>query len=186
VKFPSRRQFIAVASLVIAGCKRSADPTPPATSAPAASRPAVGEATLTIDGEPETFPPVELLVRHDGSSLVVELSTTESPGPAGESSMRFSMTFQGLDNPDELDGATWQFVESPDSEQESLNRIDLHHRAALLLPTASSVTLRLDGPEGAIVRLTGMFNLFDPPDAEKPVRVVKASGVFEATLKQEP
>ena len=138
-----------------------------------ASLSAQGE-TLLIDGKPITFPRVILHAESTGGGVAVRFNTLDGPAEEGNA-IHFDLTLDDIDDPANLPGAAWHFRNDDTERAETLNGISLDGRAVVLEPADVSILFSRDA-NAVTIDIDGQFGWFDPPDAEKPLKLVSISG----------
>ena len=165
--------------IAIFGCKREGE----TGIAPAPSNHVVARleepSKLDVEGLIVHFPPARLSTIATGNGVTVDLST---PGddPNGD---RIDLTFtlEDVDDPSDLTGATWTYHTEDSERADTLNRILLREPYSVLEPVDVRVAFGREG-ERMTVEIEGQFRWYDPPDAEKPSRVVGVTGKLYAPL----
>ena len=176
-----------VASAVFSGCgKPGAEGTAPAnsqTEATATSPPRLpttipAETRLIIDGQPALFPRAHAQVQ--GTSPL-SISLFSDKGPEAGNSFFLDMTFDGIDELAELDGATWQLMRPEERTDDLLTTLSIDGGTEQLQPQEVNVIIACDGTM-LRARLSGRWGLFTRPDAAAPDRAVLITGEMVATV----
>ena len=170
---PSRTPVscLIVCLMIHSGCKRDSDSTPspgPSTRAAQILEPA----TLDIEGLIVHFPPVHLRTQSTGSGMTIDLTT---PADADGDRIDLTMTLDDTDDVANLPGAAWHFHTDDPDRGDTLNRISLKEPLSVLEPMDLQITFGQEG-DRITVQIDGQFRWYDPPDAEKPARVVSVTG----------
>lgn len=171
------RSILLCATLICyTGCKRDVEQPVASTSKPASQPTKTSGFTLTIDGVPIEFPQVMLRAESTGGGVAVQFNTPTTNAETGNA-LNFDLTLDDIDDPANLAGAAWHFRSDDDERPDTLNGITLRGRSVVLEPMDVHVVFGHEG-ERATVEIEGQFRWFEPPDAEKPMKVVNVSGRF--------
>jgi hypothetical protein len=168
--------LLGAAFIGLTGCKRDAVPPAASTSMPASQPINTSTFALTIDGIPIKFPQVVLYAQSTGGGVAVQFNTPTADAETGNA-LNFDLTLEDIDNPANLAGAAWHFRSDDAERPDTLNGITLRGRSVVLEPMDVHVVFGRES-DRATVEIEGQFRWFEPPDAEKPMKVVNVSGRF--------
>jgi hypothetical protein len=170
--------LLCAAFLCVMGCKRDAMTPVASTSRPSSQPTNTSSITLTIDAIPIEFPQVVLHAQSTGGGVAVQFNTPTANAETGNA-LNFDLTLEDIDDPANLAGAAWHFRSDDAERPDTLNGIALRGRSAVLEPMDVHIIFGRDG-DRATVEIEGQFRWFEPPDAEKPMKIVNVSGRFAA------